>query len=72
MKKYRGSFTVEAAYIVPLILFCICIAIEAGILLHNEVKTQAVSQMEKKTENMIACMYRKELVKELLGDLYED
>lgn len=72
MKGYRGSFTIEAAYITPLILLCICIAIEAGISLHNEVKTQIVSQMENKQMDMIGAMYRRELVKELIGELYEN
>lgn len=72
MKEYRGSFTVEAAYIMPLILLCICIAIEAGISLHEEVRMQVVSQMETEPADMVNFMYRREFVKELFGELYED
>lgn len=72
MKKYKGSFTIEAAYILPLILFCICIVIEMGISLHQEVRAQVETQMENKPLDMVKCMYRREYMKELLGEFYED
>lgn len=72
MKLYRGSFTVEGAYIIPLVLLCFCIAINAGISLQEAVKEQALAQAKEEQADIIACMYRREFVKELLGDLYED
>lgn len=72
MRTYRGSFTVEAAFIVPLILLCFCIAINAGISLHEEIKEQILLQEKERPLDMVACMYRREYLKELLGELYED
>lgn len=62
----------EAAFIVPLILFCICIAIETGVILHQEVRMQALEQMEQTTPDMVKAMYRREYIKELFGVFYED
>ena len=72
MKECQGSFTIEAAFITPLLLFCICLAIELGISLHNEVKILALSQMDHKPLDLVSAMYRRELVEELLGELYEN
>ncbi len=72
MKVYKGSFTVEAACIVPLILMCICIAIGSGITLHNEVKNRALLVEEEESVDLVSYMYRKELVENVMGALYED
>ena len=72
MRKYNGSFSVEASYIIPLILFCICIVVELGVTLHQEVQTEVKTQMEKAPLDMVKAMYRREYVKELLGAFYED
>lgn len=72
MKKYKGSYTIEAAFILPLILICICIAIEMGVVLHQEVQTRVESQMKKEPLDMVKAMYRMEYIKELFGELYED
>ena len=72
MKTYKGSFTVEAAYIIPLILMCIGIAIQGGIILHNEVKNRAMTIKEEKTIDVVSYMYRKELIQDVLGAWNED
>ena len=72
MKKYKGSYTVEAAFILPLLLFCICIAIEMGVVLHQEVQSRVELQAKKEPLDMIEAMYRREYIKELFGELYED
>ena len=72
MREYRGSFTIEAAYMMPLIFLCICIAIESGIMLHNEVKNQALLVREEETVDIISYLYRKELIEKVLGEWYED
>lgn len=72
MKKYKGSYTVEAAFILPLFLFCICIVIEMGVVLHQEVQTRVESQMKEEPLDMVKTMYRREYIKELFGVLYED
>jgi len=72
MKLYKGSFTIEAAFVFPIVLICIFIAIESGISLYDEVRTEAVSQMNKNPLDVVNCMYRREYVKDLFGELYED
>ena len=72
MKNYQGSFTIEAACIMPIILFCICTTIEIGISLHQEIKEQVFLEMEKTPIDMVEGMYRKEFAKEILGEVYEN
>lgn len=72
MRVYKGSFTIEAACIMPLILLCICIAIESGITLHNEVKSKALLVKEEEPVDLADYLYRKELIENVLGAWYED
>ena len=72
MKKYKGSFTVEASYILPVVLACILVAVDLGISLHEEVQAQVEAQMEKEPFDMVKAMYQQEYIKELLGEFYED
>lgn len=73
MKKvYKGSFSIEAACMVPLVLVCFGLAIESGINLHEEVKMQIIKQEETEMLDAIGCMYRRELIKDVIGDWYED
>lgn len=68
---YKGSFTIEAALILPLVLSCFCIAAGAAVSLHNEICVQIQEQNKKESVNLIKGMYRRTYVKELLGNLYE-
>lgn len=68
----KGSFTVEAAYIIPLVLFVFCVAIEMAITLQIETKEQIRMWGEVKEIALIDFMYRKEYIEELLEELYED
>ena len=74
MREYKGSFTIEAACIMPLIFMCICIAIKGGITLHNEVKSKALLVREEETVDLVSYLYRKELIEKVLGEQvwYED
>lgn len=72
MKSYKGSFTIEAACVFPIILFCIFIAIDVGINLYQEVKQEAMRQMEEKKLDLISVMYRREFLKELFEEEYEN
>lgn len=72
MKKYKGNFTIEVSYILPLLLFCICAVIELGIMLHQEVRIWVETQSEEKPLDMVKAMYHREYVKELFGEFYED
>lgn len=68
MKKYKGSFTIEAVFVLPLILTCICVVITMGIGLYQEVQKQAELQAGKETLDMVKGMYQREYVKELFGN----
>ena len=72
MRKYKGSFTLEASYILPIILLCICIVISLGASLHNEVCKRVEMQSQKERTDVIAAMYRYEYIEELLGEWNED
>ena len=72
MKKYKGSFSMEASYILPIILACILVVIDLSVLLHEEVHVRVKMQMEKASVDMVKAMYRREYIKELLGEYYED
>ncbi|MBR5565400.1 MAG: pilus assembly protein [Roseburia sp.] len=72
MRAYKGSFTIEAACVFPIILFCICITMDVGIAFYLEIKQEAMSQMENEKLDLISVMYRRELVKELFEEEYED
>ena len=72
VKQCRGSFSLEAALIFPLIMLCFCLAIQIGINLQEEIKEQTEAFMKKEPLNIIACMYRKEYFEEVIGELYED
>lgn len=72
MRAYKGSFTIEAACVFPMILFCMCITIDVGITLYQEIKQEAVNQIESENLDLISAMYRRGLVKELFKEKYED
>jgi len=72
MKKYKGSFTVEAACVFPLVLLSICIAIGSGMSLHEEVLLRTAKQENGVWVDMVECMYRRELIKDIFGEWYED
>lgn len=69
-KSMRGSLTVEAAIIVPIILFCILWMVEAGITLYSET-VELVQKQEMWEEFHPSSQFRKlELLEEVIGTLY--
>ena len=72
MRRYKGSFTIEAALIFPLVLACIYIAVVSGISMHKEVCIQVEELEKRKPIDMVKCMYRKEFIKDIFGEEYED
>ena len=72
MRKFRGSYTIEAAYIFPIILMCICMAVVVGISMQEEVRAQVEIQMKQEPFDMVEGMYHREMVKELFGEWYEN
>lgn len=72
MKGYKGSFTIEASCVFPLILLCICVAIWSAVSLHDEVLQQVADHEKNMPIDIINCMYRREFIKDILGEWYED
>jgi len=72
MRRYKGSFTLEASYILPIILLCICIVIGLGASLHKAVCMQVEMQSRKEMSDVIAAMYRYEYIEGLFGEWDED
>jgi len=68
VRRYKGSFTLEATYVLPVILICICIVADLGVSLHKGVCTQVEVQSEKEMLDVITTMYRREPIKELFGE----
>lgn len=66
MKKWKASYTVEAAFIVPLLIGAMALAMRLGISLYTEVKNdkegEAVSSMWEVDE-----FYKYQILKEI-GD----
>lgn len=67
LMKASGSLTVEAAVIIPLVLFCILWMVEAGISLYSET-VELVQKQERWQEFYPAAKFRK---LELLGDIID-
>lgn len=68
MKSRKGSFTIEAAFVLPLILGSMCTAILIGISLYEEVRTRIEVQEQEKALDMVKEMYHRTLIEELMGD----
>ncbi|MCI8300099.1 MAG: pilus assembly protein [Lachnospiraceae bacterium] len=65
-KRLKGSFTVEAAIVLPVVLFCICLMMKRGIILYTAT-VQVINRQEIWQEFHPAKEFRKlELLKELL------
>lgn len=67
LMKTRGSLTVEATVIIPLVLLCILWMVEAGISLYSET-VELVQEQEMWQEFYPSAKFRK---LELLGDIID-
>lgn len=68
MKRMRASITVEAAIIVPLVLFVFGISMRSGIQLYLEFKDTVFEIMEDETMDAVQKFYQLNM----LGDIGED
>ncbi|MBR5127436.1 MAG: pilus assembly protein [Roseburia sp.] len=71
MRWCKGSFTVEAAVVFPIVLLCICSVIILGTELCDEVDITAEQYGKSETIDLIQSMYRREIIEDLLGEEYE-
>ncbi|MBD5555532.1 MAG: hypothetical protein HDQ95_09400 [Roseburia sp.] len=65
MRKQKGSLTVEAALIVPLVLTVFALAVNAGISLYTECREMAAEAMVKEDIDAAELFYAKERVKDI-------
>lgn len=67
MKKWKGSYTVEASFIVPLLIGVMALAMRLGIALYAEVKNEkegeAVADMWEVEE-----FYKYQMIKEAVDE----
>lgn len=69
--EVKGSFTIEAAYILPVVLLCLFLPVWLGIDLFQEVKMNAEEIERAEVLDTVVCMYRKEWLDEILEVIKE-
>lgn len=68
MKKVKGSLTVEAAVIIPLLLFLIVAAIDGGVELYLECRNMATKLESEEKTDVVQLLY----LCDGIGDMIED
>ena len=63
--KLKGSYTVEAAIIVPIFIFILAIGMKAGLILYSEIKQQQEQQILEEMW-LVDDFYRYQLGKEVI------
>lgn len=69
MKKYKGSFTVEAAVIVPLFLLLFVAVISISVDLYQDTVSLVAEISSKKQVDAVSAMYHIDSIKKLISDL---
>lgn len=67
-KKIQGSFSIEAAIIVPMLVFLFAITINCGIEMYTECRDMAIGIYEEEELDIVALFYRYQKI----GDMVED
>ena len=68
----KASFSIEAAYIMPVVLMCMFIPIWIGIDSHEQIKQWVEKQQQVETMDMILAMYRQDYLKDIGKDWNEN
>lgn len=66
--KVRGSLTVEAAVVVPLVLFVFALAMQSGLSMYTECRDTAVLIQEERKPDVVKMFYRWREAGEFLGN----
>ena len=69
---WNASFTIEAAYIMPVVLMCLFMPIWIGIENYGQIKKWVEKQMQEQTMDVIAAMYRQDYMEEIGTKWNED
>lgn len=67
-EKVRGSLTVEAAIVVPLVLFVFVLAMQSGISMYTECRDTAAAIREEEELDIVKLFYRWREAGEFLGN----
>ncbi len=68
MTKVRGSLTIEAAIILPLVLLLFGAAMDGGIQMYTECRDTAVSIAEEKEIDTVKLFYRFKALGDITGN----
>ncbi|MDK2807284.1 MAG: hypothetical protein PWP24_13 [Clostridiales bacterium] len=71
VKRLQGSFTVEAAFVLPILLFIIMMLLYAGLALHDEVVATVMIRQEMQRAQDDIRRYGKEAVTKQLREAIE-
>ena len=66
--RVNGSFTIEAAVVVPMFLFLFVIVISCGVEMYTECRDMAVEIQQEKELDTVTLFYRYQMI----GDMVED
>lgn len=66
MKKLEGSFTIESAVVMPVLIFMLVSIMQLGLRLYTEETATAIQIMEKKEWNAAEEFYRWEMIGDII------
>lgn len=72
MKTCKGSFTIEASFIVPLVLFLMAIAMDTAIILFEETKAQALEYIDEEQIDIVNTLYHIENLETIFSKWTDD
>lgn len=72
MKTCKGSFTIEASFIVPLVLFLMAIAMDTAIILFEETKAQALEYIDEEQIDIVSTLYHIENLETIFSKWTDD
>ena len=67
-KKIQGSFSIEAAIIVPMLVFLFAITINCGMEMYTECRDMAIEIQKEEELDIVTLFYRYHKI----GDMVED
>lgn len=68
MKKLNASLTIEAALVVPMVIFLFAITMQTGLRLYTESKDLALAIAQEEDFDAVEMFYRLEVLGEIIGN----
>ena len=69
VNRWKGSFSVEAACIIPVVCLCLFMPMWIGIELYQETKQCALNMQETYDEDAVSLMYQRAWLEEFWKDM---